>query len=212
MALTALWCESKPKPETFLLPFVQDAQKLDNEGFTWIWNGISHVSRVRFIMCVLDAPARAMVANVNQLNGERNMMVVGILLTPELELRKEMVMFRSILKKNSFDRTKNSCHDFTTCNHLCWTKLDAFSWCEGAIYSISSSVFQCCIWARPRLYALLVVGCHISISKVVANINWCSLLYLTCRMDRPSFILNQTAKRNKTNPKIDRKIPLCVES
>jgi hypothetical protein len=27
------------------------------------------------------------------------MMVVGILLTPELELRKEMVMFRSIKKK-----------------------------------------------------------------------------------------------------------------
>jgi hypothetical protein len=59
---------------------------------------VSHVPE-RLIHSVLDAPARAMVANVNQLNGERNMMVVGILLTPELELRKEMVMFRSIKKK-----------------------------------------------------------------------------------------------------------------
>jgi hypothetical protein len=57
-------------------------------------------------MCVLDASARAMVANVNQLNGERNMMVVGILLTPELELRKEMVMFRSIKKKTPLTKLR----------------------------------------------------------------------------------------------------------
>jgi hypothetical protein len=46
MALTALWSESKPKPETFFLPIVQEAQKLDHEGFAWIRNGINHVSSV----------------------------------------------------------------------------------------------------------------------------------------------------------------------
>jgi hypothetical protein len=46
MALTAVWSQSKPKPETFLLPIVQEAQKLDHEDFAWIRNGISHVSSV----------------------------------------------------------------------------------------------------------------------------------------------------------------------
>jgi hypothetical protein len=85
MALTALWSDSKPKPETFLLPFVQEAQKLDREGFTWVRNGISHVSRVRFIIGVLDAPARAMIANVNQFNGEYG---CGYCLDPGTRVKK----------------------------------------------------------------------------------------------------------------------------
>ncbi|KZS10215.1 Uncharacterized protein APZ42_025376 [Daphnia magna] len=46
---------------------------------------ISHVSRVRFIIGILDAPARAMVANVNQFNGEYG---CGYCLDPRTRVKK----------------------------------------------------------------------------------------------------------------------------
>ncbi len=63
--------DSKPKNDTFLIPFVKDAQHLHDHGFQWKdSNGILRKSKVMFLLCTADAPARAMLSNMTQYNGE----------------------------------------------------------------------------------------------------------------------------------------------
>ncbi len=70
LLLVSLWSGvGKPTPETFLKPFVEEARTLEKVGVTWTRHGISRVSKIRFLLGVMDAPARAMVTNIHQYNG-----------------------------------------------------------------------------------------------------------------------------------------------
>lgn len=62
---------SKPRTETFLKPFVHEAQSLFTCGFKWRnpKTCVRHHSRVMFPILVADAPARAMLTNMKQFNG-----------------------------------------------------------------------------------------------------------------------------------------------
>jgi len=52
-----------PNQQVFLRPFVQEAKKLFNEGFSWIHEGRHVISRVVLLCCILDSVARYQVLN-----------------------------------------------------------------------------------------------------------------------------------------------------
>ena len=71
IVLQGLWFGKKPKQETFLHPFVQDARKLYSRGFKWTdGGGKARHSRVIFCIGVLDSPARAAFTCRRQWNGK----------------------------------------------------------------------------------------------------------------------------------------------
>ncbi len=63
---------SKPcRTDTFLRPFQQEAVCLEREGVEWTdAKGCARISKVRVLLCVADAPARAMLTSSTQYNGE----------------------------------------------------------------------------------------------------------------------------------------------
>ena len=70
--MQALWvgCK-KPRMSTLFTPFIAETEKLTKEGFKWSdGNGNPHHSRVKFILFVADAPARAALCDCTQYNGE----------------------------------------------------------------------------------------------------------------------------------------------
>lgn len=73
VAVCGLWIgESKPNMNTYLRPMCTSLVKLFQEGFHWthpITNS-EVTSKVLAPLAVLDAPARALVLNMNQFNGE----------------------------------------------------------------------------------------------------------------------------------------------
>ena len=68
MLLIGLWFGRKPCMNTFLKPFVDESSKLENEGFLFS-NEDKPRKVVQLIFCG-DAPARALVRNVKQFNGQ----------------------------------------------------------------------------------------------------------------------------------------------
>jgi hypothetical protein len=69
--LSTLWFgPKKPTSETFFHPFITELRRLFADGFVWVRNGISRKTKVVSVIGVLDAPARAKVANYHQHNGE----------------------------------------------------------------------------------------------------------------------------------------------
>lgn len=71
--MIALWFGStKPTPETFLMPFIKEAQALLDEGFEWKDPQSKEMrrSRILFLIGIADAPARAMLTKIKQYNGE----------------------------------------------------------------------------------------------------------------------------------------------
>ncbi len=87
LSLSTLWHgTSKPNPNAFLVPFVKESQRLYDEGFKWKdVNGIVRTSRVMFLLCTADAPARSMLANMTQHNGEYG---CGLCFNPGIRVRK----------------------------------------------------------------------------------------------------------------------------
>ena len=87
LSMSTLWHgDSKPQQNTFLQPFVEEAQHLYDHGFQWKdSNGILRRSKVMFLLCTADAPARAMLTNMTQFNGEYG---CGICLNPGIRIRK----------------------------------------------------------------------------------------------------------------------------
>lgn len=68
---TLSWGEGKPPTDAFLRFFVEETRQLYSEGLTWKDAvGVERVSKVMFLLCCADAPARCMFANLMQYNGE----------------------------------------------------------------------------------------------------------------------------------------------
>lgn len=72
VCMSTLYCNQNKSPrEALLKMFVEETRQLRNEGFQWIdVDGGKRVSKVMFLLCVADAPARALLANMTQYNGE----------------------------------------------------------------------------------------------------------------------------------------------
>ena len=70
--MEALWVgRKKPRMDTFLRPFVAETEKLYKIRFNWQDpKGNVHRSRVKFILFIADAVARAALCNLTQFNGE----------------------------------------------------------------------------------------------------------------------------------------------
>lgn len=70
--LSTLSCdEAKPPTDAFLRLFVEETIELRFQGFKWTDStGISRLSKIMFLVCVADAPARCMFSNLTQYNGE----------------------------------------------------------------------------------------------------------------------------------------------
>lgn len=65
------YSDSKPPPDTFLKPFVVQSISFFNVRFLCKdSDGIERRSKVMFCVCIADAPARAMLSNLRQYNGE----------------------------------------------------------------------------------------------------------------------------------------------
>ena len=75
LSVVGVWYDEKsPDMKTFLKPFSETMQSLDQKqgiGVEWTHPLTKEVNKsfVRLVVCVLDAPARAMVQNVLQFNG-----------------------------------------------------------------------------------------------------------------------------------------------
>lgn len=67
--MTGLWFgKTKPCMNTFLTPFVEECRELERSGFVF---KVERVPRKVFsLICSVDSPARAMVRNCKQFNGE----------------------------------------------------------------------------------------------------------------------------------------------
>jgi len=59
LVLNYLWSgNSKPNPDSFLKPFVEEANRLLHDGFQWSdKNGEIQTSRILELLCTADAPA-----------------------------------------------------------------------------------------------------------------------------------------------------------
>ncbi|XP_028416230.1 uncharacterized protein LOC114540149 [Dendronephthya gigantea] len=66
--LLGLWFGQKPNMNIFLIPFVEECRKLETEGF--VFGNELHRRRVFALLLSADSPARAIVRNVKQFNGE----------------------------------------------------------------------------------------------------------------------------------------------
>ena len=71
LLLLGLWFgKQKPRPHTFLKPFVDELQRLGSHGLTYVnSNGKSVHSKVFALCCSTDACARPVVRNTTQFNG-----------------------------------------------------------------------------------------------------------------------------------------------
>ena len=68
--LHTLWFgKKKPRPDTFLKPFVDEMIRLHDEGFNWILDGRVRVSKVVATLVVADGVARPMVQFMSEYNG-----------------------------------------------------------------------------------------------------------------------------------------------
>ena len=68
MLLLGLWFGEKPHMNTFLKPFVMECSRLQNEGF--VFSTEPQPRKVVPLLFCGDAPARAIVRNSKQFNGE----------------------------------------------------------------------------------------------------------------------------------------------
>jgi len=68
--LAALWFgNTKPRMDTFLKCFVEEGSDLFHQGVNWKHDGLEMNTKVATLICVCDAPARALVQNFTQFNG-----------------------------------------------------------------------------------------------------------------------------------------------
>jgi hypothetical protein len=71
MMLNALWFgQSHPRMDTYFTPVVEELQTLFDEGFTWLFNGKSYVTKVIMCLCSCDSVARPLLQNLKQFNGQ----------------------------------------------------------------------------------------------------------------------------------------------
>ena len=66
--LLGLWFGQKPNMNVFLVPFVQECKKLGTEGL--VFGNEVFSRKVYALLLCADAPARAILRNVKQFNGE----------------------------------------------------------------------------------------------------------------------------------------------
>lgn len=72
VCMSTLYCNNKKPPrDAYLKCFVEETRRLREDGVTWIDKlGTKRVSKIIFLICVADAPARALLTNMTQYNGE----------------------------------------------------------------------------------------------------------------------------------------------
>ena len=71
MLLAALWCSTiKPTIQSLLKPVVLRLKTLATEGVKVHINGALETARMRLLLVALDLPAKALVMNFHQYNGE----------------------------------------------------------------------------------------------------------------------------------------------
>lgn len=71
VVFSSLWFgDAKPTPETFLKPFIEEMNHLHNHCIVWNHNGEECTSKVNVLTASCDAPARALIQNLKQFNGE----------------------------------------------------------------------------------------------------------------------------------------------